>query len=433
MLHLTKKDVADIVIESGGKYKFAEVEAKLIARGHKIEPLPKAMTAHQPAAPKGFHPVFSQGKGIANLIPSLAAMAGGIGGGALGGVPGGLLGAAGGGAVGAGIQRGLYAAGGPGEPESGMVARLGEEHIPGFAGLPFELKEGTSQMAQELTGRGIGGALKYGGKKAAELITGFANLRYDPAKTAISEGIAFSRRGLQKIRHILSQVAPQVEQGLTNSPMTGKFQGYNQGVWMQQDIFPEAMAHVDELVARSKDTQAEVWVRQLFHKKMGHPSNQGPLSAARLHELSLAGPGVGKVYKGRTLGRPPELGEHAYWKKIVDEAISNRARAILHQAHPELVPLLERESNLLNLSGHISGHIARPARTIVGHAVTGSVGGAIGGLVPAENRIERTRNILAGLTMGGVISNPDILRLLANTLGRQGPRATAAAVDAIDQ
>lgn len=307
--------------------------------------------------------------------------------------------------------------------ESTTAGKLIGKAIPGFQNLPYELQEGGSQLALGVVGEGVGASIGYTGKKATEMVVGFANRSHNPAATAIREGINLSKRGLDKIARLTARIHPQIEQKLANSQLLANF---------DQDIIQsDEVARVIDDALKTKDTNAEVWVRKFIQKMYGKPENQGPITAQRLYELSKPGPGVADIYVGRAFGRSPKAGEAMAWKKRVDEAVSNASRRILQGAHPEVGDLLSRESSLLNLKDHIGRHIARPARGMV--AGFGEVLGlgALGYAMPAKSEGEHWRNVLIGAMAGGVLQNPELVAKLA-AAWRIGPQAATTTVDVIN-
>jgi len=458
---VSRTEIADIVRElntGGVKMKFQDVEEYLAGLGNEIEPPPQALSTRgrdalpPPAQRLSDNPALLPSARLGAMAideaPSLGAFGLSGMGMAVGGPAGGMAGAIAGGMAGRAIQRGAYSLAGLAPPPKGMGAQLLGSTIPGFSGVPDVMQEGASQLAQELVGQAGMQALRYSGKKLAEISVGNADLRYDPAKTAVREGISLSRRGIAKIRNILGELAPEVNRVLDSSPLRaggqptevinlsyemGTILGKDEivagpGVWFERDIVQPSVDRIMETVGKGKTTEGEVAIRKILRKMFANPQNQGSLSARRLHQLSLPGPGVAGVLRGRTKGITPDAGEMAYWKKVVDEQISNQARRVLHEAHPDAAEILERESQLLHLSNKVSNHIKKPGGTLaMEYAAAAGVGAGASQLFPAKNRNERARNALFGLVGGGLGSNPELMKILANAF-RQTPRILEGAV-----
>jgi hypothetical protein len=382
-------------------------------------------------------PVFRNVLNVADALPTVLggglAMAGGTFGGPVA-LPAAAAGAYVGGSTGGLIQKIIYNLGGFGTPRSTVAAELLGRAVPAFNALPYETKEGLGQVGYELGGRAAAGAIKLAARPAAELVVGMRNTRWQPAKTAIDYGIAFSHKGIEKIKTLIAPMAGQVERVL---------RGSNYRVDATKDILLPALNDIKEKMATSKVPQ-EV-LEDLFGKvdpRTGRiktpgfvlrfatdPANRGQVAAKRVWQLSKPGPGVARRYLGRPAGQTFDVGKKAFWEQELDEAISNRARGLLRQAHPEIGDILDKESELLFLKRRINQHISGRGAVGLTRRAPAAAAGVFGGLAPAEDWETRRRNILLGLLAGHTVGNPAVLQWLTRAAS-QTPRAAAAAVDA---
>ena len=355
-------------------------------------------------------------------------------------IPATIGGAMAGGTAGELGREGLSISTGQGMPPPSPAAEM----VQNVAPMPQQLAEGVAQGGLQSVGDLAAAPLRWAGKGFARLTLGPANMKHDAAEVAMREGVPLSSRGLKKIQKTVADLGDKIR-----SHVGGRAIKVN--VWndladpVQQELRQKAMMDDNpEIALAAVENKMAQWLHDPENGAVFLGWQRGPggkriprinptatIDAQRTYRIKQStGNKVAKRWERDAWGTmDPITAAKSRWESEFNEAMSNRARAIVHEAVPDIVALDKRASELLDLSDEI-GRAIKPGFTsqLLNMGLQHGPGVAMGaGALYSHGGSPFEKFIATGgaLAAGEALSNPEIMRMLTGAV-RQTPRAVNA-------
>ncbi len=315
----------------------------------------------------------------------------------------------------------LYSASGMDQPEPTAGAKLVRQFLPeDTSHLIDSPVEGVMQGAYQAVG---GAAQKYAIEPAAattiNALNGFRkSLKYNPGLTMIQEGIRrhglpFIKGGRQQIAKVVQGIIPELKQHLQNSTNVIDFKG------VLQDAKTKFMQFYGNKSATPEQAEkvADRFIKVLENDK----ANPTAMSMDRAYTVAQdLGHRSASIWEATAWGRqPPRVGSVAEARKEFMATVSQTMKENVRTKVPEVGPIDERLSKLLNLDDELlmneqSSLLTRTLGEARRH--TPALVGAGIGFSQGQDAESKAR--LAGLGFLGVesLSSPTAWRLLSHAL-----------------
>ncbi len=356
-------------------------------------------------------------KMAADLIPPTTAILGGLATAEMGGVPGAM--AAGG--MGTIIKNLAYKAGGLEPPPAGGLMRM----IPGFPEHTPEaldpvlgaVDEGANQFIGNKMGQGAAAV----GSRTINTLNGMRqSLKYNPGMTAIANFVGRGVGGMKRAVELLKPITAEIRQHLANSTATVDPQVFIADVLyamrqkMSEFKLPDtAMGHVANAAREWLTDPANGFVA------MGpNGVTSQPITIDRFYKAAASsGHLASQVFDKRAWGQmPQEAATKAFWGKQFDATLNRVAKSHIYQQIPELEPLDQQASKLLNLEGEISKTIsrggvgARLAQTLGPHVPAVMLGANTYMHTQNESPMQRVMKVGGATLAGEAMGSPRLAR-----------------------
>lgn len=333
-----------------------------------------------------------------------------------------------------GVSESFRAAGPVGGAIADIMANLSEPNkSPTSAGQALDLmgNAATNQALYDMGGQLTAGALKAGGKAAMN-----AAVRFTPeaAQTAIREGIAVTKAGVNKLMGKIGEVGAQTKALVRRAANAGPLGGARVPTTQLADNVYSA---VEAELKQQGVSQADfIKLRKIRDDFTMNRYNPPTLSLSRLHEIKqTAGQASASLHE--KIARLEPVVPVDPVQQLWDKTMETRANEVLGNAVPGYREANARASQLIALKEiiaparqgeSIGARAARAATSPGGRAVAGAVVGA--GLPDQVLPGNRFQQALEGAAAGSLTS-PQVLSTLALILhnpailgfARQAPRA----------
>lgn len=399
MANLSRDQVKDIIAKAPKGTSPAGIVSALRAQGHQLEGYPvtgpPAQSSGGPLSSPSTTPQAPPQDMVQRLTsflqPAGGMLGGGVGGllgaeaGGIGAFPGAVAGAGLGGAAGAGLRDLILSATGHQTNPLGMV------------------QGGGTEAAMQLAGEGIGKAVRMGSKAAMMVAAKTA----DPAvaQTALDEGVAVTKRGLQRVVQRIGASG----QATTDLVQQAGAQGQRyDGIQLARNVMDKLAPDVAAEPATSG--QKMKLLRRLTMNFLG--SKPWSLDPEYLHVMKQKADAIAKpIYdaldRGEVVGPRQQL--IARWNKtFADEARDLLGRTIdgYQEQNARTSQLIKLKDTIWPEAGKDLGPLAQMVKAGTRPAIGAGLGAAVGAEANPGNRVQGA--VVGGLA-GGIAGNPGVM------------------------